>query len=346
LNLIGEVVHHRIFGKGTVKEIKNGHIIVQFGNEEKKFAYPDSFQQFLVLENSTLKEQIDAEINKKLEAIKIEDAKQYKSNLIIKEPRTHTRETATKQAKKKQPPKSNIAFKCNYCDGGEDHDIIGFNGVCSDTMIKYNIEIEGRTWCRDRNCPCFQYWNGDITRIELEEIFDEGGFVCYESQMLRDWRAFAGVIQQGENRGRPMKLQKVQSNTLAILTTRKPYTEEEDRFIFAVFLVDDSYQGDNKEEGYVTTNSEYKIKLSNSEAVNLKFWDFYFNPNSPGTLAWGHGLHRYITDQQSVQILEAIVSLKAGTPDENLANRFAEHFCMIKGLERKRLPKPYGALKR
>ena len=43
-----------------------------------------------------------------------------------------------------QNKRANIAFKCSFCDGGqsESKQLIGFNGACSDDMIRHNIEIE------------------------------------------------------------------------------------------------------------------------------------------------------------------------------------------------------------
>ena len=87
--------------------------------------------------------------------------------------------------------------------------------------------------------------------------------VFYESHMLRDWMASAGVVQTGANRGKPMRLLKVQRNSLAVLTSREPnYVSDELRFIFAVFLVDESYEGDYRDAGYVTTTTEWKISLT------------------------------------------------------------------------------------
>lgn len=92
------------------------------------------------------------------------------------------------------------------------------------------------------------------------------GFVCYESQMLRSWAAFAGYAHTKENYQKPMKLNKIQINSLAILTTREPYALEKDRFVFGVFIVDEAYEGDNREQGYVTTSSKYKLSLSLDDA--------------------------------------------------------------------------------
>lgn len=53
-----------------------------------------------------------------------------------------------------------IAFKLNYCDGGKDSDLerIGFHGICSDKMIKYNVE-KPRAWCSNDDCVCKQYYD-------------------------------------------------------------------------------------------------------------------------------------------------------------------------------------------
>ena len=51
-------------------------------------------------------------------------------------------------------------------------------------------------------------------------------------------------------------------------------------FIFGVFLVDEAYEGDNREEGYVTTTSKYKISLSLDEAKQMLFWNYYHNENA------------------------------------------------------------------
>ena len=56
---------------------------------------------------------------------------------------------------------------------------------------------------------------------------------------------------------------------------------EEDRFIFGVFLVDDADEGDNLNEGFVKSNSQYHIELTPTEAVQLKFWNYHANDNSP-----------------------------------------------------------------
>ena len=68
--------------------------------------------------------------------------------------------------------------------------------------------------------------NGQITRQDLEDVLANGDLVCYESQMLREWKAMAGIVQNGDRKGQPMHLSGVQTNSLCTLTTREPYTTE------------------------------------------------------------------------------------------------------------------------
>ncbi|HAU5299901.1 TPA: hypothetical protein JD124_07915 [Clostridioides difficile] len=202
------------------------------------------------------------------------------------------------------------------------------------------------SWCCNEEAPCSQYYDGIIDRETLDEQNDDGGFVCYESQMLRNWAAFAGFVLTGENKQKPMKLSKVQINSLAILTSREPYAPEKDRFVFGVFLVDEAYEGDNRDEGYVTTSSKYKISLTQKEAKKILFWNYYHNENSPEKVAWGQGLHRYITDIHAASVLYDIWKVKAGTKDEELAKEFLDHFCKINAIKFDDLPVLEGALTR
>lgn len=266
MDLENEIVIHKVYGEGSVLNVDGDKLIVVFTSGEKKFMFPDAFNGFLVAKNPNINEQVLACI-KEVERAKQQEL-QEKQNKVVAERQFYDEQKEYRKSKKsvKTIQRANIAFKCNFCDGGQSDKQIGFNGVCSDDLIQNNILIEKRTWCNSEDCPCLNYINGDIKRKELDSMCKDGGFVCYESQMLREWKAMAGIVQHGENKGKPMKLNQVQTNSLCVLTTRDPRSKEEDRYIFAVFLVDDTYEGDGREEGYVSTKSEYKIKLTPNEA--------------------------------------------------------------------------------
>lgn len=338
MDLIGQIVIHNSFGEGKIIKQQDNYLIIQFTQGEKRFLYPTSFINFLKAKD----EEINIQIQKEIEVLKQKNRmkEEYqKVNEIQKQTLTNVR-------KKKVYPRANIAFKCNFCDGGQSEHQVGFNGVCSDAVIYNNIEIEKRTWCCSEECACTQYLNGEISRNKLDFLCTNDGFVCYESQMLRDWKALAGIVQSGENKGQPMKLNQVQANSLCVLTTRDPSSTENERYIFAVFLVDETYEGDNREEGYVTTSTKYKIMLSPKEAHSMLFWDYHANDNQPEIAVWSSGLHRYFNDEEATQILKDISKIKQGTPDKELADEFLNHFIKINNVDIENLPERNGTLHR
>lgn len=346
MNLDNEIVIHKVFGEGSILQLAGDRLTVSFISGVKKFIFPDAFNGFLMAKNPKISEQIQ-ELIKEFECVKQKDL-QEKQNAVAIERQLYTEQKEFRSPRKsvKNIQRANIAFKCNFCDGGQSDEQVGFNGVCSDDLIHNNIVMEKRTWCSSGDCPCLSYHSGNMTREELDSMCKDDGFVCYESQMLREWKAMAGIVQHGENKGKPMKLNQVQTNSLCVLTTRDPRSKEEDRYIFAVFLVDDSYEGDGRDEGYVSTTSEYKIKLTPAEARSLLFWNYHANDNHPEVAVWSSGLHRYFEDEQAVQILRDIAKIKKGTDEEVLSEKFLQHFCRINGVDISTVKGLSGALKK
>lgn len=142
-----------------------------------------------------------------------------------------------------------------------------------------------------------------------------------------------------------MHLSAVQKNSLAVLTTREPGTvSDESRLIFAVFLVGEPYEGDNRQTGYVASDSKWKIELTPEEARQMLFWNYYVNPNAPLRIVFGSGLHRYLSDEQAAQILRDIAAVRRDPQDKAFAHQFFAHFCTINGIDMDSLPPAHGAL--
>ncbi len=330
--MVGANVRHKSFGEGVVIEQTKSRIIVRFSDTERTFIFPDIFDSFLSTDDTELLQEISRQ----------KEGKAANTLLTIQltPKNAATKEPEIKGSRTKKIVRSNVAFKCNYCDGGCSPNCIGYKGVCSDEMISYNIEKAKHVWCSS-DSPCRRYLNGEITRTELENQF-----VCYESEMLVEWKASAGIVQNGAAKGKPMKLLKVQNNSLCVLTTRLPDSSDETRFIFAVFLVDESYEGDGREEGYVTNHSQWRLELLPEEARKMLFWNYYANKNAPDRIVLGSGLHRYLDDIQAAQILRDIISIKSDPTEKEFATKFFHHFCAVVGLSVEDIPQCAGALKR
>ena len=244
--------------------------------------------------------------------------------------------------RKNNVARQNVAFKCNYCDGGKSESRVGFFGPCSVENIKNNVLVNKHEWC-SKLSKCKEFLEGKVSYSDVEEEYNNCK-LCYESVMLQKWKAEAGIVGSGVNKGKPMRMEKVQKNSLAVLTTRLPNASEEERFVFAVFLVDEAYDGDNRDAGYVTTNSKWKIELTPEEASKILFWNYYRCPNAPDVIKFGSGLHRYLSDEQAAQILRDIIEVKTDTTEKEFAKEFFVEFCKKVGIDVDTLPNNDGAL--
>jgi hypothetical protein len=219
--------------------------------------------------------------------------------------------------------KRNIAFKCAFCDGGRTDTEFGYNGICTDLVLKHNVARLKRPTCIVEGSYCAKFTAGEITRSELDSKTKEQAALCPECSMLTTWRAGAGF----EKVTKPKLIRKVRTNSLCALTTRSVEREKEDeRYIFAAFLIGEYSEGDDVNESYVMANPEYKITMTPEESGSIRFWDYYQNEHNPTEAKWGSGLFRYLSDEDSEKMLKDILAVKKGKPDEAQAKKMLDFF--------------------
>lgn len=225
--------------------------------------------------------------------------------------------------------KTNIAFKLNYCNGqlAQDKLHFGFRTVCTEGVIEYNIVQKRADWCSHPLCPCAQFYDNQMSYQELLEIARKENGVCMESRLLSEWIAYAEYSHDRNDIGRfiPRPIRSTRPGSLAVLTTVKPNMNEANRKIFAVFLIDEVFEGDDTNCGYVAAHPRYRMELSLKDANGLNFWNFYQNENSSKP-KWSQGVFRYLYDCQAEKILETICAIKAGTNDGALAREMLQRF--------------------
>ena len=217
-----------------------------------------------------------------------------------------------------------IAFKLNYCDGGRNDERIGFDGSCSYRIRSYNIEKAKHSWCTNEDCICYQYWCEDISKEE----FEEEDYPCTESAFFDYWEMYAGCSYDGANNPTPRKINGAEPNHLCVLTTKLPNMQEKDRFIFAMYLIS-NIEPNNEAGDCVHSNEKYRLEFRPNEAIKMKFWKYYQNPNYPNTIKWGSGLFRYFTDDVAIQFLRMAVEIKKGTLEEKFAKEFLNYYCNV-----------------
>ncbi len=352
--MIGRQVRHRTFGIGSIIGCEAGKITVDFSGTIRLFQFPESFERFLTTEDEALQSMVIEAIRENAAAKeKAEEARR-----LVKE----AEEAAAKEAARsvsripfpvqershpaeRQAHHDNVsvAFKCNYCDGGASATCIGFRGKCSDGLIRFNIEQAKHVWC-STGSVCKGYYDGRIGRAELDAYHEPGSIfaACYESSFFDTWSMSAGIYQTGENAGKPMHLNRIRKGSLAVMTTRKPTDKESNRFVFAVFMVNNAYSGDDQDEGSVTADPVWRIELAPGQAERILFWNYYFNARKPEKIVFGSGLHRYLTDIEAAQILRDIASVKG----DDFSAAFFAHFCEVNGIDANNLAAPSGGLMR
>ncbi|MDE6691291.1 MAG: hypothetical protein K2K04_04900 [Clostridia bacterium] len=334
MNIIGQIVKHKIWGKGEIIAVEhdggNTRITVKFSIGEKQFVYPTCFEKYLIAIEPTFKIQVEQELSALANKVENECAQRETE----REKRAVRNEQARLANTQRVYPRKNIAFKCSFCDGGSNENHIGFCNICSDENIKRNILKEKHTWC-STDSYCRMYLDGKLTREELQKKYDDdNASVCYESNLLRAWCYEAGFVVNGINKGKPNTLKQIQNNSLCVLTTQKSDSGSAERKIIGVFIVSRSEEGNEFSAGRVEAHSKYRLALTPKEASQMKFWNYHKNKSEKAPYKWGQGLFRYIDDSACIKILKDIVRLKQGTDDESLAVEILNYYCDINKLKK------------
>lgn len=131
-----------------------------------------------------------------------------------------------------------------------------------------------------------------------------------------DWEFGSGTYHTGKKAGKPLIRKRIGTGKIAVLTTRFPMDEEEDRKIIGFFSIR-RIEGKADEEKYVVADDELRVRLRVDEARKLRFYEHYKMEGAP---FWGAGLIRYLTEAQVIHILENVRDIAKGKRAET-ANR-------------------------
>ncbi len=338
VTMIGRQVEHKVFGVGTIIKYEGGKIAVDFSGTIRLFQFPESFEGFLSTDDTVLHDEVVC-AQREIAASKLKEEKERQRAVEAEKAASLTAQRPVpglpSRVRASRDPIESVAFKCNYCDGGKRSTCIGFNGKCSDAMIHYNIGQAKHVVCSAKSV-CKRYYDGLISRAELDSLPNP----CQESMLHDEWTMSAGYYQTGVDVGKPIHMNRLCSGSLAVMTTRRPEDREADRFIFAAFLVHSAYGGDDQETGSVLADPIWRIELLPGQAEKVLFWNYYYNKRSPGKIAFGSGLYRYLTGTEAAQILRDIAKVKG----DDFSESFYLHFCEINGIDPNDLDPPSGAL--
>jgi len=166
-----------------------------------------------------------------------------------------------------------------------------------------------------------------------------------QANVFTDWQVSTGDIKSGKNKGEPNKPVRLHQNSAALLTVRDEDKPEEERRILGIYMVNETFIGKLCDDGIVPAHTEFRIQLTEQEAEQMAFWNYYINKNYPHRMTWNTGKYRYFDNIWTAQILKDIISLKTNPEEIKQAEDFLEHFCRMNVLEVDEIPEAAGALK-
>lgn len=171
-------------------------------------------------------------------------------------------------------------------------------------------------------------------------------FNCQEEELdsiFSEWKVFVGAIKSGKNQGKPNKLVRTHQNSACIITLSIPGMEEKDRPIVGVYMVEETFVGRMREDGYIPAHSKYRIRLKEEEYKKLPFWKYYINNRYPNSMTWNSGRYRYFDNIWMAQVLRDIVSMKEDE-ERDLAKEYFEYFCLKNQINENEIPEAGGVL--
>lgn len=213
-----------------------------------------------------------------------------------------------------------VAVKCTY-NNGEEGAFVGFNGTCSENIIRINTQTH--MWCSQPECSCKQYCENGFRG---ERPVDP----CLESTLFRDWWFGAGTYLTGKRKGSPKKAQLIKGG-IALLTTRFPGDVEKDRKIIGLYEIKRVTNLENEETKFYAEKN-LKIRLPLEEVMQLFFWDYY-SINST-EISWGHGLLRYLNDSQIKKVLLDLQQTVQSNNHKEIIAELLEKYKEVKAIEK------------
>ncbi|MHA6260993.1 malate synthase [Sporosarcina sp. CAU 1771] len=189
-----------------------------------------------------------------------------------------------------------------------------------------------------------------VDRMKNHKIHESSQIVFWldeeeQQNVFTDWQVSTGTVQSGKNEGQPNRVARLRMNSVGVLTARAADQEETERRILGLYLVNEFFSGEIGEDGMVPSDETYRIQLTEEEADQMLFWNYYINQNYPDRTSWNSGKYRYFDNVWTAQILKDIMAMKTDEADIQEMQTFLEHFCKLNALDITAIPEPSGALK-
>ena len=141
-----------------------------------------------------------------------------------------------------------------------------------------------------------------------------------ENDPFTSFRCGTGTYLTGYSKGQPRIPDRVHFNTMCILTKCPEGQPENNRQILGVAMTEESFLGENCEDGWVPFHETFRLRLARPLAI----WPYL---EKEPRKAWGHATFKYISNKIGEEILHDILLQQAGSPGEKLSKDFYHYYC-------------------
>ena len=151
-----------------------------------------------------------------------------------------------------------------------------------------------------------------------QAVFDLG--LQKDNDPFTSHRCSTGCYLSGLSKGKPRIPDRVHFNTMCILTRCSQGQPENARQILGVAMAEESFQGENCQDGWIPLKEKFILKLERPIAI----WPYL---EKEPKKAWGQTTFKYIANKIGEEILRDIRQQLLGTEEEKKAAAFYRYYC-------------------
>ena len=141
-----------------------------------------------------------------------------------------------------------------------------------------------------------------------------------ENDPFASLKCSTGTYLSGLSKGQPRIPDRIHFNTMCIFTRCPEGQPENTRQILGIAMVDENFQGEYCEDGWVPLKEDMLLTLQNPIAI----WPYM---DKEPKKAWGHTTFKYISNKIGEDILHDIRLQLTGSKDEKKAKAIYQYYC-------------------
>ena len=141
-------------------------------------------------------------------------------------------------------------------------------------------------------------------------------------EMQKEWKVFFGYYKSGKMKGQPRIPEKINMNSVCLITIKEKDEAEESRYIAGAFFAQEDFIGEKCTDGWISAHEKYRI-IWTEEHEKIYFWSLF--PEQLKTSKWGTGQTKFIADKLMKNILFYMEQNTTGEVLEQVKN-FNEYF--------------------